>query len=520
MDDHERPGAPPLPDRRAMVRGSGWVAGRPGLAEAADGWFRTLPAERVRLAREARGLARPRLWHDTVAAVARAGWKVVGAAAPEAPFALVGAGARATGLPIGPPDRSDALVARVEGLVRDGGPAYVKLGQFIATARGLLPDQWVEAFGWCRDQVPPMRAGKAERIVQRAFDLPIDVLFRSFEAEPLGSASIGQVHGAVLADGTEVVVKVRRPRLRAGFDEAIQTLALVAAAADGRVERVRTANLPGIVELFAELVLEELDFRFEALNMVELGLVTEDAGLAEVRIPRPIPGLVDPRVVVMERVPGRPYTEAAAAHGPALDGERLVRLAIQGVLEHALAYGIFHGDLHAGNVLVDDDQRFSLVDFGICGRVDAVQRRALVRLTVAYAQRDAAGQVRALRDFGALPDDADLDALAAAIAAATDELYARLGAAGPTGAGGPGGPGAAVSVADVVGGMGATLRIMAAQGFRLPKDLVLYFKNLLYLNGFADAVAPEGDLLGHIDPVLTWFQARHGLALARMLAPD
>ena len=68
-----------------------------------------------------------------------------------------------------------------------------------------------------------------------------------------------------------------------------------------------------------------------------------------------------------------------------------------------LAYGIFHGDLHAGNVLVDDDQGFSLVDFGICGRVDAVQRRALVRLTVAYAQRDAAGQVRALRDFGACP---------------------------------------------------------------------------------------------------------------------
>ena len=89
----------------------------------------------------------------------------------------------------------------------------------------------------------------------------------------------------------------------------------MAAAADGRVERMRTANLPGVVELFAELVLEELDFRFEALNMVELGLVTEDAGLAEVRIPRPIPGPRRPAGVVMERVPGRPYTEAAATPG-------------------------------------------------------------------------------------------------------------------------------------------------------------------------------------------------------------
>ena len=100
------------------------------------------------------------------------------------------------------------------------------------------------------------------------------------------------------------------------------------------------------------------------------------------------------------------------------------------------------------------------------------------------------------------------------MAAATDEMYARLEEAGA------GGPGGAVSVADLVGGMGATLRIMAAQGFRLPKDLVLFFKNLLYLNGFADAVAPDSDLLGHIEPVLVWFQARHGLALAQMLAPD
>jgi ubiquinone biosynthesis protein len=492
-----------------MLAGSAWAAGRPGLPEAADAWFRTLPGERRRLATTAQGLARPRLWHDTVGAAARAGWKVVGAAAPEAAYALVGMGARAAGLPVGPPDRTGAVVARVEGLVRDGGPAYVKLGQFIATARGLLPDEWVDAFAWCRDRVPAMRPGTAERIAARAFDLPLDMLFSSFDPEPLGSASIGQAHGAVLADGTEVVVKVRRPRLRAGFGEAIQTLALVAAAAEGRVERARSANVAGIVALFAELVLEELDFRFEALNMVELGLVTEDAGMAEVRVPRPVPGLVTERALVMERVPGRPYTEAVAEHGPALDGERLVRLAIQGVLEHALAYGVFHGDLHAGNVLVDEHQGFSLVDFGICGRVDAAQRRALVRLTVAYAQQDAAGQVRALREFGALPADVDVAALAAEVDAAA--VTATATADRPGAGAGP------VGLADVVAGMGATMQVLAAGGFRLPKDLVLFFRNLLYLNGFAQAVAPDTNLLNHVEPVLAWFQSRHGARLAEMV---
>ncbi len=216
---------------------------------------------------------------------------------PRRPSPLVGVGARATGLPIGPPDRSEALVARVEGLVRDGGPAYVKLGQFIATARGLLPDDWVDAFGWCRDQVPPMRPGKAEGIVERAFDLPIDVLFRLVRPRAAGV-------------GLDRPGARRRPRRRhRGRGQG----AAAAAAARGSTRPSRPwrsspprptgassgpriANLPGVVELFAELVLEELDFRFEALNMVELGLVTEDAGLAEVRIPRPIPGLVDPRV--------------------------------------------------------------------------------------------------------------------------------------------------------------------------------------------------------------------------------
>ena len=377
-------------------------------------------------------------------------------------------------------------------------------------ARGLLPDDWVDAFAWCRDQVPPLRPGKAESIVEQAFDRPLGEMFSEFDPTPLGSASIGQAHAAVLVDGTEVVVKVRRPHLRSKFDEAIRSLALIVAAAEGRIERARMANLSGAVELFAELVLEELDFRFEALNMVELGLVTEHAGMSgDVRVPRPIPHLVTERVLVMERMPGRPYNEAAEVVGVGLDGDRLLRTAIQGVLEHALAYGIFHGDLHAGNVLVDAEQRFSLIDFGICGRVDAAGRRALVRLTVAYAQDDGLGQVRALQGFGALPSDVDVTVIAAQLDAAAADVRARFG--------GPDGP-AGVTLAQVAQSMGATMQMLAANGFHLPKDLVLFFKNLLYLNGFADAVAPDANVLSHVDPILAHFQARHGATLVQLLA--
>jgi ubiquinone biosynthesis protein len=476
--------------------------------------MRTLPRERDRLAVTAHELATPRLWPDTVAAVARTGWRIVSTAAPETPTLLLAAGARASGLPIRPPDGGDAAVRRVEQLVRSGGPAYVKLGQFIATARTLLPDQWVDAFAWCRDEVPAMRPGKAERIVTRAFGAGPDVLFDRFDPEPLGAASIGQVHGARLTDGTEVVVKVRRPGLAPSFTEAIQAMAIVAAGAENAREAARTANLAGFVGLFAELVLQELDFRFEALNMVDLGLANEDAGLTDCTIPRPIPGLVTSRVVVMERVPGVAYDKVADHHGP-VDGERLLRLAIEGVLEHALVYGVFHGDLHAGNVLVDDGERFSLVDFGICGRLDARERAALVRLTVAFAQNDAHGQLRALREFGALPDDADLDALAAELDDERLAMGERLGVDVDDPASFAG-----VRLGDLMRAMGASVRLLARHGFRLPASLVLYLKNLLYLNGFAESVAPDANVVGQIEPVLAHFQAKHGATMLQILAGD
>src|SRR3954466_2754750 len=128
---------------------------------------------------------------------------------------------------------------------------------------------------------------------------------------------------------------------------------------------IRVANLPGFVDLFARLALEELDFRLEALNMVELGAVGHDAGLGWCAFPRPIPDMVTERVLVMERLPGVPYVDAAASYGADLEGDRLLRLAIQGVLETTLVYGVFHGDLHAGNVLIDRGDAISPVYFGI-----------------------------------------------------------------------------------------------------------------------------------------------------------
>ena len=465
---------PLLPDFRRLVAGSPWVAGRPWLPDEAALWQRELPAVRRRLEREAAALARPRVWYDTVASLATTGWRMASTAAPDAPLAILTAAASAFGLPVAP-SRTPFGVEQAEQLVRAGGPAYVKLGQFIASADGLLPAEWVEAFAWCRDRVEPIPGDHALETVQREVG-PIDV-----DPEPFAAASIGQVHNGTLEDGTEVVVKVRRPGLRRQFASDVEALALVAAAAHRLHEGVRIANLPGFVALFARLALEELDFRLEALNMVELGAALHDAGLDFCAVPRPIPGYVTERVLVMERMPGVPYDRAAATYGSALQGERLLQLSVQGVLHGTLVYGRFHGDLHAGNVLIDGGDRFSLVDFGIVGRLGARERAALVRFLMGFAADDASEQLAALTDFGAIPLDADLQRL-------ERELQADLDAGAMHG----------VTFDRLGEAVGGSLRLLAAHGFQLPPALVLFFKNLLYLGAFAAEVAPEADLMAAV----------------------
>ncbi|MEV4420611.1 AarF/UbiB family protein [Patulibacter sp. NPDC049589] len=496
------PSPPPLPSRPALLRGSARLAAVDGLTAWSLEAQASAETRRAALAREAERLSSPRLWPDTIGSLATTTWRVARAAAPDAPLALLSAAAAATGLPVAPPTTADGTIERANRLVRAGGPAYVKLGQFIASAGGLLPDEWVEAFAWCRDEAPPMPPGAAEEVVRRELG-DLDA-FASIDPEPLATGSIGQVHRATLRDGTEVVFKVRRPGLRRAFRSDIETLALVCAAADRVHQGVRAANLPGFVTLFAQLTLEELDFRLEAANLVESVAVLEDLGAGDIRVPRPYPALTTERLLVMELLPGVSYARLPAEAVAGAAGERLFAAGVRGVLEATIVHGLFHGDLHAGNVLVDGD-RFSMVDFGMCGRLDAAQRAGLVRFLLGFAASDARAQVEAMRTFGAIDGDADVEALVASLQRDLSRLDARADGQ--------------VTFDRLGETLGRLLRTLAAGGFRMPKELVLFFKNLLYLSGFAASVAPDADVLAVVTGILTDLFSRDGGTLAAGLVP-
>ncbi|MEX2393292.1 MAG: AarF/UbiB family protein, partial [Actinomycetota bacterium] len=501
-----QPLVPPLPDPNDMLPISTWAKGRVDLPRHAAYWFTKAHPERERLARKAKHLAAPSLGRASLAALARTGGRVlttVGPAGLAEIFQTATDVRRAKdGKELKNPDVDARKVAieHAQRLVEAGGPAYVKLGQFIASAKGLLPDEWVEAFAWCRDEVPPLKEGVAESIIKHVFERPVDEIFASFDPTPIGSASIAQVHAATLHDGTEVVVKVRRPGLRKQFSTDIRVMALLASVAERLVPEARMGNLSGFVELFAQIVLEELDFRLEAVNIMELGLASESAGHDYANFPRPIADLVAANVLVMERVPGVRYTDAMERYPGKLDGDKLLRLAITSVLEHTLIFGRFHGDLHAGNVFIDETGKFSLVDFGIVGRLTADQRAALIRFMIGFASDDVGAQLYAMREFGAVPPDADMDALIATVQVEADKLSQitdiRVGQISQ-------------GLDELADAMGKVLRALARSGFVLPKELVIFFKNLLYLNGFAAALAPDVNLLAEIEPIFTYFATKY-----------
>ena len=489
---------PPLPDMVDVLDRTTGVDERPGLREFARLWLAWAPGARARVEAEALALARPSLRPASLRAVGRTGRTITRGVASS-----VGGDVRRRRRGPLPPG---AAVRHVQAVVKVGGPTYVKLGQFISTATGLLPDEWVDAFAWCRDAVAPLPAGTAERIVEGAFGVALDRVLCDFDPVPLAAASIAQVHAARLPDGTDVVVKVRRPGLRPQLERDLRAMALAAAAAERTSRHARLANVTGFVELFATLLLEEIDFRFEAVTQVELALASEDAGHDFLILPRPVPSLVAEDVLVMTRVPGVPYTRALEAFPDVVDGERLLRLAIIGVLEHTLAYGVFHGDLHAGNVFISPAGEFSIIDFGIAGRVDDEQRAALFTFLYGFAQNDTVVQLRGLQRFGAVPPGHDLVQLAGTIEDRLNAIDPSLLARDKP-----------MSVTMLGQALGAVIRVLTESGFSLPKELVLFFKNLLYLNGFATTMARDTNLFDEIPPVFEYFVERYPDELAAII---
>lgn len=382
------------------------------------------------------------------------------------------------------------------------GPTYIKLGQIISSGDGIFPAELVAEFKLCRDQVPAESFDVVRSVVEAELGRPLTEVFAEFDRTPLAAASIAQVHRAILREGpdghpVEVVVKVQRPTVAPLVSLDLRVMAWLAPFLVGRIPITALANPPALVEVFAQTIVEELDFRLEAQNMLDVAESFEALGQTGFVIPRPHPELVTRRMLVMERLQGFDFDEVPEIRAAGIDTHSLVRNWMIGFFEGCMIHGVFHGDLHGGNLFVMDNGKTALLDFGITGRLSQPRRVAFLRLLVASTMNDVRGQLAAVRDLGALPADTDLEAV-------IDDLGLDGPPIDPT----------KLTRDELVVEMNRVVKALLGYGARMPKELMLFAKNMVFLDAAIANLAPDVDLFAEITHLATYFATTHGQRIA------
>jgi len=363
----------------------------------------------------------------------------------------------------------------------DLGPTFVKFGQLIASSPGLFPEVLADEFRRLLDRLPAEPPARVRAVIEGELGAPVGELFATFDDTPLAAASIAQVHAATLPDGTRVAVKVRRPRLGARIERDLRLLRLLAAVLQHAGAVGELANPVAIVEDFATTLRSELDFRNEAAFMSDFARNLAAFGdNGRVAVPVPVAGMVSPRVLVMTFVDGTPVDDIETLGQTGHDLEDVLRVAVRAWVEAALVHGLFHGDVHAGNLFVTPDGGVAFLDFGIVGRLDDHTRGVLRRLLPAVlVEGDYQRAVRAVFELGAIqrPTD-DLPGAAEELESLVQPLLtARL---------------SEISYGEI---LGHVLRVATRYSVRLPRELVLVVKQLLYFERYAKQLAPDYQIL-------------------------
>ncbi len=355
------------------------------------------------------------------------------------------------------------------------GPTFVKVGQLMASAPGVFPAPLATAAERCLDAVPPFPAEQARQTIEEDLGRPATELFRSFDEVPLASASIGQVHSCVLADGRQAVVKVQRPGIVDRMLSDLRIAGWLARQAE-RFQAARRLNPTGLVADMHEVTVAELDFVLEACHQRafrdNIGAFGDNAW---VTAPEVYPELCGPRVICMERLWGVPVDEFDVLRERGLDGEMLMRRGLKVGLEAVCIHGPFHADTHAGNIWVLDDGRTAFLDFGITGELPGPWR-AMVRDLFRTFMIDGnwARMVRNYKDLGVLAADIGSDEDVGRLLQVATEPVLDAEAV-------------AIDLAEL---FGTQLDLAREMGASVPRELMLVAKQLFYFERYMKELAP------------------------------
>jgi ubiquinone biosynthesis protein len=372
------------------------------------------------------------------------------------------------------------------------GPIFVKFGQMLSTRRDLMPADIAEELAKLQDQVPPFPSAQAVAMIEADYRKKLDEVFSSFDLTPIASASVAQVHFAVLHDGREVAVKILRPGIEPIINHDIAlldagALLLETFWADGKRLKPRE-----VVAEFNKYLHDELDLMREAASASELRRNFPESKL--LLVPEMYWDWCTSNVMVMERMKGIPISQIAALKAAGISLSKLASNGVEIFYTQVFRDGFFHADMHPGNIMVAEDGRYIALDFGIMGTLNDVDKNYLAQNFLAFFNRDYKRVAQVHIESGWAPAHTRVDELEAAIRTVCEPIFDR--------------PLSEVSFGRVLLRLFQTSRRF---GIEIQPQLVLLQKTLLNIEGLGLQLDPELDLWKTAKPWLErWMSEQVG----------
>ncbi len=367
------------------------------------------------------------------------------------------------------------------------GATYIKLGQFVASAPSLFPEEYVNEMQKCLDNVRPIPFSEIRRTIETELGGKISDYFQSIEETPIASASIAQVHGAITKEGLDVVIKVQRSDIESVLETDLNLVYLVFLILDKVVPGLERSGLLDMVKDFQSSIMKEIDFIKEAKNIEEFEAFLLKSGEARGKVPRVYHKLSTKKILTMERLYGVPLTDVKKLRSFVKNPRKTLTDALDIWFKSLSSTGFFHADVHAGNLLVLKDGKIGFIDFGIVGRIPEKVWSGLMIFMEGLSLNNADKMVQGLVDMNGTAEGIDQKKFAQELSQVFDKLNE-------------------VAIDIQLGDFGAANekqlnRIMfdlneitKKNGLKIPREFALLIKQLLYFDRYVKSLAPDIDL--------------------------
>lgn len=370
---------------------------------------------------------------------------------------------------------------RIRIFIEEMGTTFIKLGQIASTRGDLLPPDLIKELEKLQSHVAPFPATEARKLIEESLEAPIDELFMIFDDTPVGSASIGQVHRAMLHTGEDVAVKVQRANIEKTVRTDLEILRHLAVLAESNLEWARNYQVTDMIEEFSDALINELDYTIEARNVERIGKTHKNDN--KIKIPEIYWEYSTKNVMVMDFIKGIPVNHFDELDKLNINRSDLAETLARAIFQQIFEEGYFHGDPHPGNVSVLRDGTLVFLDFGMIGRLTSDLKNNFGSLLISLMRKDSDGVVKAIVKMGVVPSDVSMRDLNREAEIMRDKYYDV--------------PLSKLNFSDAVNDL---FGIANKYKIKLPQDFTILAKTLLTLESVVSQLDPDFSIMDVAEP--------------------